>query len=203
MRSVCILVAALSVAGCGKMQPFCSPTERVRVTVEGQAFSIPVDLKPSILGGAAEYAALPSFLHQDAQGRRAYCQSEREGPTHAETFSFYPRDALPEVHFVIVGRKGQTERRQPDQYPLHNDSGFEVTVTKGPKLIYSPAGGVRQTAVGASCMSWFPRSSEYCTVGFTTLSGVPVRVDIVGEQSLSDWPAILARVDAYVRGLET
>lgn len=203
MRSVCILIAALSVAGCGKMQPFCSPTDRVRVTVDGRAFSIPVDLKPSILGGAAEYAALPSFLHQDAQGRRAYCQSERQRPTRAETFSFYPRGALPEVHFIIVGRKGRTERRQPDHWPLRNEGGFEVTTTKGPTLIFSPAGGVRPTPVAAHCTSSDQGNYSLCRVYFSTQDGVNVTFDIMDERALAEWPLIISKVDAYVRALET
>lgn len=203
MRSLCILIAAFSVAGCGKMQPLCSPTDRVRVAVDGREFSIPVDLKPSILGGAADNAALPSFLHQDSQGRRAYCQSERERPTRAETFSLYPREALPDVRFLIVGREGRTERRQPDHWPLHVEAGFEVTTTKGPTLIFSPAGGARPTPVAAHCVSSDHGVFRLCRVYFSTQGGVNVTFDIEGERGLAEWPVIISKVDSYVRALET
>lgn len=202
MRSL-IALAAISVAGCGQMQLTCSPTEQVRATVKGQGFAIPVDLKPGFSGRIAEQAPFPSSLHRDDKGRWAYCQNANEEPLVADDFHFYPRETLPEAHFIIVGEERQFERRKPDQYPLHNDSGFEVTVTKGPTYIFSPAGEVRPTAVDARCSPWFPGSSEYCRVRFTTLSGVPVSVDIIGEQSLTEWPSILARVDAYVQQLET
>ena len=198
-----IALAAISVAGCGQGQLTCSPAQIVRATVNGQGFVIPVDLKPSFSGPVAEHLALPSSVHRDDQGRWAYCQKPSDEPVVGDSFSFYPGAALPDAYFIIVGRERRFERPKPDQYPLHNESGFEVTITKGPKLIFSPAGGVRPTAIDGHCMPWSPGSSEYCRVTFTTLSGVPVSVDIIGEQSLSEWPAILARVDAYVLRLET
>lgn len=200
MRTAFVVVAALSVAGCGKTQLFCSPTDSVRATVDGRDFVIPVDLKP-VFGGAARHAPLPSFIHRDDQGRWAYCQSEHERPAQAETFAFYPRAALPEAHFIIVGQKPRYERRKADHYPLHNEAGFEVTTTKGPTLIFSPAGGVRPTPVEAGCMP-LP-GSRYCRVHFTTHSGVNVTVDFNGTRSLAEWPAMIARVDSYVRTLET
>lgn len=202
MRSV-IALTVISVAGCGQGQLTCSPTEQVRATVNGHDFAIPVDLKPSFSGRVAEQLPFPSSLHRDDQGRLAYCQKTNDKPLMADSFSFHPSAELPEDYFIIVGRELFMERRKPGQYPLHTDSGFEVTITKGPKYVFSPAGGVRPTAVDARCNPWFPGSAEYCRVAFTTLSGVPVRVDIVGEQSLSEWPAILTRVEAYVRQLET
>lgn len=202
MRAV-IAVAALGLAGCGETQLSCSPTDHVRASVNGREFVIPVSLKPSFLGEAAEHAPLPSYTHRDHQGRWAYCQKASEKSLVADTFSFYPRKDLPEAHFIIVGRERRFERRTPDQWPVHNDAGFEVTVTKGPKIIFSPAGGVRPTAVEGTCMPWSPDTSQYCRVNFTTLSGVALTVDIVGGQALNEWPAILARVDAYVHKLET
>lgn len=201
MRLV-IALATISVAGCGQMQLTCSPTEQVRATVKGRDFAIRVDLKPGFSGRFAERSPFPSSVHRDDHGRWAYCQQANDEPLIADDFHFYPRAELPEAHFIIVGEESRFERRKPDQYPPHDDSGFEVTVTSGPKYVFSPAGGVRPTAVDARC-SPFPGSSEYCRVAFTTLSGVPVSVDIVGEHSLAEWPAILARVDAYVRQLET
>lgn len=201
MRAAFAVVAALSVAGCGETQLFCSPTDNVRATVDGRDFEIPVDLKPKFLGGAAEHAPLPSYMHRDDQGRWAYCQSEYKRPAHAETISFYPRATLPEAHFIIIGRKRRYERRQPDHWPLHNEGGFEVTTTKGAILIFSPAGGVRPTPVEAGCMPG--GESRHCRVDFTTHSGVNVTFDLNGARSLTEWPAIIARVDSYVRALET
>lgn len=202
MRAV-IALAALGLTGCGETQLSCSPTDHVRASVNGREFVIPVALKPSFLGEAAERTPLPSYSHRDRQGRWAYCQKASESSLVADTFSFYPREALPEAHFIIVGRKGRFERRKPDQWPVHNDAGFEVTVTKGSKIIFSPAGGVRPTAVEGDCRPRSHDTSQYCRVNFTTLRGVALTVDIVGEQSLNEWPAILARVDAYVHKLET
>lgn len=202
MRAV-IALAALCLSGCGEMQLSCSPTDHVRASVNGREFTIPVSLKPSFFGDAAEHARLPSHTHRDDQGHWAYCQGAHEKPLVAETFSFYPRKDLPEAYFIIVGRERRFERRKPDQWPVHNDAGFEVTVTKGPVIIFSPAGGVRPTAVEGNCTPSLPRAYQYCRVDFTTLSGVALTVDIVGEQPLTEWPTILARVDAYVRRLET
>lgn len=202
MRTVFAVTLTLCLTACGPPQLTCAATEQVRVEVHGQAFAVPVDLRPSILG-ASEHARLPSFRHRDAQGRSAYCQEASEPPAQATSVSFYPRTGgMNEVDFMIIGRAPGRIRPTPSNWPVRKEAGFEVTKTKGPTYVFSAAGSVRPTPVGAICAHTENGVLRSCRVSFVTRSGVEVMFDLGGAHPLSNWPESIAKVDAYVADLE-
>jgi hypothetical protein len=199
MRKALMVAMALCLTGCGEP---CAVAEKVRVEVQRRTFVFPVELEPAIIG-APKGARLPSYRDRDGRGRWAYCQRSTDPPAKAERVSFYPRDArIPEVRFLIIDRPMSLRRPQTPGYPTHAEDGFEVTRTKGPTLVFSPAGGVRATPVLAACANEKYAALGSCRISFMTRSGADVTFDLGGEHPLSEWADIISRVDAYVADFE-
>jgi len=198
-RVLAAVVVVFCLSGCGKLLT-CSPTQLIRVSVDGRDFTVPVSLRPDFIG-APKGEGLPSFTYREDEGRWAYCQGASEPPVSVESFSFYPRNkGVEEVSFLIVGRLYGSERPTPSSYPMHEEAGFEVIETKGITYVFSPAGGVRPAPVSAFCAPVTDGVIRSCRISFTTQRSDKVTFDLPGAYKLSEWPKIIARVDAYVTG---
>ncbi|WP_454719054.1 hypothetical protein [Caulobacter segnis] len=195
MRHVAIAAMGLCLAGCGKLAP-CAVAENVRVDVQGHPFTFPVDLKPTIFDTQGK-------MLLRAHERRAYCQKPTDPAPRAYSVSFYPAvPDVPEVSFMIIGRSGAPVRPRTLGFPTEMESGFEVTRTKGPVLVFSPAGGIRGAPIKGDCMEAPPSRFTTCRISLVTRRGVGVTFDLRG-QSPDKWPAILSKVDAFVDHFET
>lgn len=203
MKALVAMLSLLSLTACGRPQAECVASPEVRVSIDARTFRVPTRLRPAILGVDGE-ARLPSRARRDAHGGWAYCQDASEPPARATSISFRPSGAgLKGVDLLIIGRPVAPKRLAPSAYPTHEEAGFEVTPTKGPIHVFSPAGRAWSSPVGASCMPFAAEPARgSCRVSFVTRSGAAVTFDLRGEPRLAEWPRMIAAVDAYVSGLE-
>lgn len=198
-----IAALTLFLEACDLPKP-CVATDVVRVSINEINYNIPVDIRPSFLGGTAKNLRYGEFRAID--GRWAYCQAPSDERVNVKSFSpwniwelwkDYPE--LTNITFIWIEERSLTKARDSgSDWPTARLSGYEISYNK--ENAYVARYKDYKLDVVGHC-SLRGDIIDRCRLSFSDDHGTLITIDLRGLH-VDQWGKKLQAVKRFIRSFE-